>query len=156
LGRNARMLASQSIHRVKANRELPNDILTYRALFELILQQHSIESTDNASRSKSVQVGKIKCNNFVDYVEKCIKKLNIKLNEDNLPDLDVFYRQHQFDCKLLKLFYLIRLSFAGIIETIIILDKYLYLLEHENKNAFIVKLFDPVLSPRCYGIVALK
>jgi hypothetical protein len=149
LGRNARMLASQSIYRVIANKEVPNESLAYRALLEVILRQHI------TGVAGSGQVGKIKCEHFEDYIHKCLAKLGISSSAD-LPDLNELHRSYEYDCKLLKVFYFLRLSFASVIETTIILDKYLYLLENGIDHAFIVKLFSAVLSPRCYGIVALK
>lgn len=150
LGRNARMLSLQSIHRIIAERELPSSNLFYRSLFELLKSEILHENDDS-------KVGRIgNCIDFNEYMTKVAKKVKLNLNNINstyFPDLEI---RNQFNRKLLNLFYLIRLSFAPILETLIMLDRYLYLKENNIKHVFLVKLFDPVVSPRCFGIVALK
>lgn len=149
LGRNARMLASQSIYRTINAKELPNVCLFYRALFEMIISDKLIDQP-------YAQVGKIKkFENFPDYIQKCAKRIDIELDL-NENDLNLLYGKYNYDRQLLNLFYLIRMTLAPIIETIIILDRLLYLKENSIEKSFIVKLFDSVVSPRCYGIVAMK
>lgn len=150
LGRNARMLSLQSIHRIIAERELPSSSLFYRSLFELLKSEIIYENDDS-------KVGRIgNCIDFNEYMTKVAKKVKLNLNSFNSNYLLELELSNQYNRKLLNLFYLIRLSFAPILETLIMLDRYLYLKENNIKHVFLVKLFDPVVSPRCYGIVALK
>lgn len=151
LGRNARMLASQSIHRFFSENEPPNITLFYRAILEILLSQ----KFDKQQR-ESFAFGKIKSNDFHEYVKSCYKKINL-LNE--IPSHEEIQQvQKEFEPKWerMKLYYVLRLFFAPIIETLIMLDRLLYLNENQLENSYIVKLFDPVISPRCYGIISIK
>lgn len=152
LGRNARMLASQSIERTIANRSmepLSKKSLFYRAVLEIILQKYR---TDD----KSVQCGKIKkFQTFSDYVRQCLQRTNLTLNMND-AQLEEFLINHDHHEQYLNLFYLIRMTFAPVLESIILLDRLLFLHEKRIRNVFLVKMFESIVSPRCYGIVALK
>ncbi|XP_055597915.1 probable methyltransferase-like protein 25 [Uranotaenia lowii] len=153
IGRNARNLAAESIERVCANQEEPSDKLGYRALLQIVLQQHlGLDSADQQQ-----QVGKLKkCTDFVDYCRKSLTRLKIdhsQLDDAFLRDLEVRY---QLQLEQLKIFYLYRMTFAPVIEGLILLDRLLFLKECGYEYSYLVKLFDPVVSPRCFSIVAFK
>uniref|UniRef100_A0A182WFV0 Methyltranfer_dom domain-containing protein n=1 Tax=Anopheles minimus TaxID=112268 RepID=A0A182WFV0_9DIPT len=149
LGRNARNLAAESIERACANRENPSDKLGYRALLQVVFLERG--------EKKSHQVGRLKCNGFVDYVRKAIRRLdlteNVTITDDSLLELEARFAG---ELEQLKVFYLIRQQFAPVIETLILLDRLLYLRECGYDRSFLVKLFEPVVSPRCYALIALK
>lgn len=71
-------------------------------------------------------------------------------------DLNAVLSEFDYQRQLLNLFYLTRMTLAPVLETVILLDRLLYLKENGIERSYIVKLFDSVVSPRCYGIVALK
>merc|ERR1719378_620844 len=52
-------------------------------------------------------------------------------------------------------FYTLRLAMAPVIETVILLDRQLFLFENGH-NSIMLPLFDPLLSPRNQVIVAVK
>ncbi|XP_053679612.1 probable methyltransferase-like protein 25 [Anopheles nili] len=149
LGRNARNLAAESIERACINRENPSDKLGYRALLQVVFQEYG--------EKKSHPVGRIKSCGFLDYVRKSITRLKlsdkITITDEYLHELE---KQFTGELEQLKVFYLIRQQFAPVIETLILLDRLLYLLECGYKHSFLVKLFEPVVSPRCYALIALK
>ncbi|MBZ3891363.1 Methyltransferase-like protein 25 [Sciurus carolinensis] len=107
---------------------LPTESLFYRAVLQDIIK-------DCYGITKCNQhVGKIysKCSSFLDYVRKSLKKLG--LDESKL-----------------------KVVLAPCIETLILLDRLCYLKEQEDIAwSALVKLFDPVKSPRCYAVIALK
>lgn len=143
------MLASQSVYRTIYAKELPNLCLFYRSLFEVLI-------CGKIQDQKYAQVGKIKkIKNFPDYFRKCLKRIDIEMDIDD-NDLNILYNKYDYERQLLNLFYLIRMTLAPVIETIILLDRLLYLKENSIDKSYIVKLFDSVVSPRCYGLVALK
>lgn len=143
------MLASQSVCRTIYSKELPNICLFYRSLFEVLV-------SDKLQDQKYAQVGKIKkVENFPDYFRKCIKRIDIKMDIDD-NELNLLLAKYDYERQLLNLFYLIRMTLAPVIETVILIDRFLYLKENSIDKSFVVKLFDSVVSPRCYGIVALK
>uniref|UniRef100_A0A182K196 Methyltranfer_dom domain-containing protein n=1 Tax=Anopheles christyi TaxID=43041 RepID=A0A182K196_9DIPT len=149
LGRNARNLASESIERACTNRENPNDKLGYRALLQVVMLEFG--------EKKSHQVGRFKCNGFVNYVHKSVRRLaleeRVTITDESLRELEERYK---VELEQLKVFYLIRQQFAPVVETLILLDRLLYLRECGYDRSFLVKLFEPVVSPRCYALIALK
>uniref|UniRef100_A0A0E9SKU8 Uncharacterized protein n=1 Tax=Anguilla anguilla TaxID=7936 RepID=A0A0E9SKU8_ANGAN len=57
----------------------------------------------------------------------------------------------------MQAFNMLKVSLAPCIEALILLDRLCYLKEQENTCfSAVVPLFDPLMSPRCYGILALK
>ncbi|GBP74387.1 Methyltransferase-like protein 25 [Eumeta japonica] len=153
LGRNARMLASQSIDRVVNLRQIPSDNLFYRALLQVIIKTHLPHKAIPERRLKRLT----KCQSFEEYFKMADAALNLSLYDNvgsgYLTDLHAKYEKEHYN---LVLFYLLRLCFAQVVESVILLDRLLFLFENGFENAFLVALFDPTLSPRCHGVVALK
>lgn len=145
------MLGSQSIHRNKQDKDLPQISLFYRALLETLVVDKYPEYKNRC------QVGRSKnTTDFVDYVRKVCKKGELSfdsVSDDELLALAKSLDRHRLE---MNVFYLLRMTFAPVIETLILLDRLLYLREMDIPNSFLVKLFDPVVSPRCFAIVALK
>lgn len=57
----------------------------------------------------------------------------------------------------LNSFYQLRSLFAPLIEGLILLDRLTFLLEQaEVQEAHLVRLFDAVISPRCYALIVNK
>ncbi|XP_053440831.1 probable methyltransferase-like protein 25 isoform X2 [Nycticebus coucang] len=127
-GRNARMSACLALERVAVGQGLPTESLFYRAVLQDIIKDcYGVTKCDQ-------HVGKIysKCSSFLDYVRKSLMKL--QLDESKL-----------------------KVVLAPCIETLILLDRLCYLKEQEDIAwSALVKLFDPVKSPRCYAVIALK
>ncbi|XP_055856677.1 probable methyltransferase-like protein 25 [Episyrphus balteatus] len=151
MGRNARMLAAQSIHRTQDAKELPNKSLFYRALLEVLIVER------DPSLKDTVQVGKIKkFNNFKEYIGLCSKKTNLELETISEEDIERVEKKYAEQSKFLDLFYLLRMGFAPVLETLIILDRLLFLREKGFDSSYVIPLFDPVISPRHFCIVAMK
>ncbi|CAH1128051.1 unnamed protein product [Ceutorhynchus assimilis] len=152
IGRNARMIAAQSIERILHKKERPSRAMFYRALFQII-----IETNSRKDELKNKQVGRFRKEspNFLDYVKKASKRINmnLELSDDDIRDL---YSQYEHRIDEMDLFYLIRAMLAPVVESLILLDRLLFLYENSFKNSFLVQLFDPVVSPRCYCIVSIK
>ncbi|XP_068629351.1 probable methyltransferase-like protein 25 [Battus philenor] len=154
LGRNARMLAAQSIDRVVHQRQLPSKSFLYRALFQVIVKKHLPEC--NLSNAKLKKIA-LNCDNFKQYFKMADHILSLGLygtiSDNILTDVS-----NDLKCqwKQIVMFYLLRLCLAQVIECLLLLDRLLYLLENGFGKAYLVKLFDPVLSPRCHSIVAIR
>lgn len=57
----------------------------------------------------------------------------------------------------LNTFYQLRSLFAPLIEGLILLDRLTFLLEQPKvQEAHLVRLFDAVISPRCYALIVNK
>lgn len=162
LGRNARMLACQSIHRVINKRELSNKHLFYRSLLEKLIERKCPEYMNR------IEVGRIKqCETFSQYVQRSNDRNPwLKFDDENITENDstVLHDEFRMDELYLDLYHLLRISLASVVESIILLDRLLYLKENEliqNESAttnisYLVRFFDPVISPRCYGLIAIK
>ncbi|CAH0552937.1 unnamed protein product [Brassicogethes aeneus] len=150
IGRSARMMAAQSVDRIFYNKELPSKTIFYRALLQIYMK---INHPDVIIKD----VGRFRkpASDFVDYTRKALKRLKLELD---LSDevLHEFYKEYECRCDELNVFYLIRCLLAPVIENLILLDRILFLHENGYENSFLVQLFDPVISPRCYSIIAFK
>ncbi|XP_019866285.2 probable methyltransferase-like protein 25 [Aethina tumida] len=150
LGRNARMVAAQSVDRIFYYKELPSSSIFYRALLEIMMKtMHPNIKLKDVGRFRKPAV------DFLDYYKKALKRLNLEIDmEDKV--INDFFDTHKHRVHELNVFYLIRCMLAPVIENLILLDRLLYLLESGHSKSFLVQLFDPVVSPRCYGIIAIK
>uniref|UniRef100_G3TF09 Methyltransferase like 25 n=1 Tax=Loxodonta africana TaxID=9785 RepID=G3TF09_LOXAF len=152
-GRNARMSACLALERVAVGQGLPTESLFYRAVLQDIIKDcYGITKCDQ-------HVGKIysKSSSFLDYVRKSLKKLG--LDESKLPEKIImdYYKKYKPRMNELEAFNMLKVVLAPCIETLILLDRLCYLKEQENIAwSALVKLFDPVTSPRCYAVIALK
>jgi len=151
LGRNARMLGSQCIERAIANRSLPNESLFYRALFDKLLHEKWFPNEPR----KVFRLGKLKYKTLEDYLTRGCKKFGINMDLTS-AEIEKLYNDHEYERHLINLSYFIRLLSAEAIETLILIDRYLYLLESGADEVFLVKIFDPVISPRNYALIAIK
>lgn len=153
LGRNARMLATQSLERVISERSAMNISLYYRALLEVLISESAEELR------QKLQVGKVrKFANFNEYVALCCKKFatqNCNLRW-NAAAVERVQEQFAADAHYMHLFYLLRMCFAQVIESLILLDRLLYLKELGYTGSHLVAVFDAVISPRRFGIIAVK
>uniref|UniRef100_A0A8I3WSL8 Methyltransferase like 25 n=1 Tax=Callithrix jacchus TaxID=9483 RepID=A0A8I3WSL8_CALJA len=152
-GRNARMSACLALERVAVGQGLPTESLFYRAVLQDIIKDcYGITKCDQ-------HVGKIysKCSSFLDYVRRSLKKLG--LDESKLPEKIIlnYYEKYKPRMNELEAFNMLKVVLAPCIETLILLDRLCYLKEQEDIAwSALVKLFDPVKSPRCYAVIALK
>ncbi|CAH0726768.1 unnamed protein product, partial [Brenthis ino] len=154
LGRNARMLAAQSIDRVVQQRQLPDTSLLYRALLQVIIKTHLPDLPLSEGKLKGISS---KCQNFNDYFKMADDLLKLNMYEI-IPETYLTDIQKNMNCqwKKIVIFYLLRLCLAQVIESVILLDRLLFLFENGFEKVYLVKLFDPVLSPRCHSIVAVR
>ncbi|XP_063567586.1 probable methyltransferase-like protein 25 isoform X5 [Pongo abelii] len=68
-----------------------------------------------------------------------------------------YYEKYKPRMNELEAFNMLKVVLAPCIETLILLDRLCYLKEQEDIAwSTLVKLFDPVKSPRCYAVIALK
>ncbi|XP_065599303.1 probable methyltransferase-like protein 25 isoform X1 [Cyrtonyx montezumae] len=128
-GRNARMSACLALERVAVGQMLPTESLFYRAVLQVIIEEmYGVTKSDR-------HVGKIfsKSSSFLDYVRKSLKKL--ELDDSKLPDSCImdYYEKYKHRMNELEAFNMNNIAWSGL-----------------------VKLFDPVKSPRCYAVIALK
>ncbi|NXE77990.1 MET25 protein, partial [Cochlearius cochlearius] len=152
-GRNARMSACLALERVAVGQMLPTESLFYRAVLQVIIEEmYGVTKSDR-------HVGKTfsKSSSFIDYVRKSLKKL--ELDDSKLTDSCImdYYEKYKHRMNELEAFNMLKVVLAPCIEVLILLDRLCYLKEQDNIAwSGLVKLFDPVKSPRCYAVIALK
>ncbi|NXN85735.1 MET25 protein, partial [Bombycilla garrulus] len=152
-GRNARMSACLALERVAVGQMLPTESLFYRAVLQVIIEEiYGVTKSDR-------HVGKTfsKSSSFVDYVRRSLKKL--ELDDSKLPDHCImdYYEKYKHRMNEVEAFNMLKVVLAPCVEVLILLDRLCYLKEQENIAwSGLVKLFDPVKSPRCYAVIALK
>lgn len=90
---------------------------------------------------------------FSEYAKMAVANLSITLNDDELES-----EQVQLDLAIwnhVVIFYTLRLMFAPLVESIILYDRLLYLME-KGSDASIKIVFDPTISPRNHILIAGK
>jgi hypothetical protein len=105
---------------------------------------------------QQVRLGKIKrVKNLEEYLVKGCKKLKIEmdLTSEEIAHLE---KLHELDRELIDLHYFLRILYSKPIEALINLDRYLFLLEHGIKHVYLVKIFDPTISPRHLAVIGIK
>uniref|UniRef100_A0A182QV05 Methyltransferase domain-containing protein n=1 Tax=Anopheles farauti TaxID=69004 RepID=A0A182QV05_9DIPT len=90
---------------------------------------------------------------FEEYCERAVAGLGIVIPREETHSDQTRHNLDHWE-EVVK-FYTLRLMFAPLVETIILYDRLLFLLE-QGANARIDVLFDPLLSPRNHVITAFK
>ncbi|KAM9311604.1 putative methyltransferase-like protein 25 [Gastrophryne carolinensis] len=167
IGRNARMSACLALDRVAVGQGLPTESLFYRAVLQVICKEvYGItqRSYSICPQSKNVlkidqRVGKIfsKSSGFIDYARKALKKFGQDDSKLSDEEIMIYYEKFEPRRNELEAFNRLKVFLAPCVEALILLDRLCYLREQENIIwSGIVKLFDPVKSPRCYAVVSFK
>lgn len=158
LGRTARMLACQNVlkhHSVTTGKSFLS--VYRRAVLQMIIKTHFPSVASH--RLSEMVVGRLRRapDDDLTYVHLALQRVG--LNPLQVNDLQI---KSAFDeCQpyrvFLKAMLKLRIALAPCIETLLILDRLLYLQEQTHvRRAFLVQLFNPELSPRCYGVYAIK
>ncbi|XP_061523732.1 methyltransferase-like protein 25 [Phycodurus eques] len=152
-GRNARMSACLALERVAVGHGIQMDSLFYRAVLHVILRDHY------GTYKSEKRVGNVysKAKSFVDYVRRALCKLDLDDSQLSDGDIQRYHDAHVSRQPEIRAFNLLKVTLAPCIEGLILLDRLCYLKEQDKGSfATLVQLFDPLLSPRCYAVVALK
>ena len=137
----------------------------YRALLKVLMSENFPTAVDVDGRD--LRVGKIFAriekaeNPFVAYCRKAFDKFKLVDHRKILSDefLTTFEKKMSEDFKFerLKEYEALREVFAGPAESLIVLDKLLFHIESQKwKKIELVKIFDPVKSPRAFAYVCHK
>jgi len=154
VSRNATMVAQQAADRIASQSKFPPPSVLYRAILQVILKEKF------GLDGRGMHVGKtgVKCKTFKEYVHKCLIKLGLQERISELSDEEVESYLDRFKSQEAQLhaFHQLRAAIAPCIESVFLMDRLCYLYEQGFKSACIVRLFDPVKSPRCYAIIASR
>ncbi|XP_078663847.1 putative methyltransferase-like protein 25 isoform X2 [Branchiostoma floridae x Branchiostoma belcheri] len=153
LGRTARMLSCQAVERIGTEGRLPAMSLFYRAVLQVIVR----DKFGAIDRNKTVGKVAAKSKDFVDYVRRALRRL--QLEDTHLSDQEIYsyYKQYEGKLRHLQAFIQLRACLAPCIEAVILLDRLHFLHEQPGvSHAALVPVFNPVISPRCYALLAIK
>ena len=96
----------------------------------------------------------------MDYTRRGLKKLKQNSNLISDDTIKYYYDLYLPKIKSLIAFNVLRQLYSPAVENLIMLDKFLYLKEYQSKgkigDSFLVRLFDPIESPRCCALIAFK
>ncbi|XP_067675091.1 probable methyltransferase-like protein 25 [Haliotis asinina] len=154
LGKASRNIACLSVHRMAAEKQLQGQSFYSRALLEKII--HDVVGDVRHGGQKLRKLDK-RSKSLYDYVVKAFTRLGLpadKVTRDLVEDYD---KSYNYVHRQLAAFVQLRAVLAPCIESLILLDRYLYLLEQDNiQDVYLTQLFNPVVSPRCFAIIATK
>lgn len=120
-----------------------------RALLELLLQNKRPDLRHKGLKT----VKNSHLMPFKEYVTKATHGLDVNFNEEELENDVMKVKQDQW--WRVVAFYTLRLLFAPLIETLVLLDRCLYL-HDKGFPCSLAPLFDPKLSPRNFVIYSVK
>ncbi|KAH3735981.1 probable methyltransferase-like protein 25 [Dreissena polymorpha] len=154
LGNTALNLAAQSVHRVAESSEPMQGSKFYpRALLEVLVSDLCPGfDLSRSSHRKRLQ----KAKSDYDYVRAACNELGLSdmISDDHIH---MYLKKYSDARHKMAAFVQLKTTLAPCIEAVVILDRVCYLLEQEAiREVHIVKMFDPLISPRCYGIIAMK
>jgi len=155
LGRNARMMAAQPTDRMASHAKLPSESLLWRAVLQVIINDH----VDPRPAFSDQQVGRVakRAKDFNEYCRLALDKLGLTTNLTESEISSLYERLSGLHRRRLMAFYQVRSLFAQIVEGVILLDRLVSILQQDCvSEALLARLFDPVVSPRCYAIIAIK
>ncbi|CAK9807444.1 Probable methyltransferase-like protein 25 [Anthophora quadrimaculata] len=170
--KNARMLAQQSVERSRRNKFVSSSLF-YRAILQVVLHSLGISFfftlmwlslAYNTRRFRLIGIYNARVgrggplHDFPSYAEWAFSRIGIESNK--IPSQEKLLNTFQFYAHLMKkfdVFQMLRIQVGIVLEAAIMLDRILFLqTSNQCSKLAILRLFDPMLSPRRYGIIAVK
>jgi len=154
LGRLARTLSSQPLSRLASSPSLPDRSLLWRAVLQAVAAKVAPDLT-----WQQMKVGNTaaKCGSFLEYARACFNKIGVELAMTDQQIVEMYQDLAARFSKKLNAFYQLRALLAPLVESIILVDRLVYLQEETSvKECYLVKMFDSTISPRSYAVVATK
>ncbi|XP_048584267.1 methyltransferase-like protein 25B isoform X2 [Nematostella vectensis] len=126
----------------------------YRAILELIIMRQRADWDRSAVRLRGKRTAEgVDGITFRAYAEPLLRKIGIDVKSVNIESLEFFSLETRW--REVMAFYCLRLLFAPVIESLILLDRLVYL--HERGiNGSVSAVFEPRISPRNLAITARK
>uniref|UniRef100_A0A336LK04 CSON009167 protein n=1 Tax=Culicoides sonorensis TaxID=179676 RepID=A0A336LK04_CULSO len=121
----------------------------YRATIEAIIVKYYPDKKHCGLRNVRYSEGLT----FAEYAKKAINGLGIELPEEEFNWQETKMRLKQW--KRVVIYYLLRLIFSPFIESVLLYDRQLFLIENGCK-CNVEAIFDPLISPRCHVMSAIK
>ncbi|XP_043277424.1 methyltransferase-like protein 25 [Venturia canescens] len=152
LSKNARMIAQQSVERSESKNsdDAHPPSLFYRTLLQVLLQSLGIP---NAKIGRGAPT-----KDFPTYAQWALEKVGVE--SEKIPSIEALIKLYQTYSSLhwkFNIFHSMRIHLGSVVEAAIVLDRVVFI-QASNicSEVALIRLFDPLISPRCYAIVALK
>ncbi|XP_014203760.1 methyltransferase-like protein 25 [Copidosoma floridanum] len=148
LCKNSRMLAQQSKERMREKSYVLSPSLFYRAVLQVLLRFIGVVDYRVGRGAPS--------DSFLTYAKWVLNKID-KSKDLSDETIVAMYKKYEIYQWKFNFFQLLRIQLAPIVEAAILLDKYLFLRQSKIcADLQIVQLFDPLVSPRSWAIIATK
>ncbi|KAF2077858.1 hypothetical protein CYY_000820 [Polysphondylium violaceum] len=148
--------------------EYSNRVHFYRVILETWLKKQVFNNRNHDFTIRNLS--KTHCATFESYAKASIARINrLQQQQDSnavhpditLDSLMEFYKENNFNTderqKQVSIFLLLRGLLSPVIESLIVLDRWLYLNQFSTTcNSFITPIFDKNLSPRNFIIISYK
>ena len=97
------------------------------------------------------------CATELDFLKSALAKHGIELSaQPHDVVLESYLQRFRPERRKLFTFYEMRCLLGAVVESVILIDRLLFLLESEvAARVALIQCFDPVVSPRCHALVAL-
>ncbi|KAF7731670.1 hypothetical protein EC973_008840 [Apophysomyces ossiformis] len=166
LGSTARMLACQAPSRWldrKSESLKAFEHHFFRTLLQFIMVEKGL-----ASATSAPIIGRLnKKTDFVSfpvYVQAALKRLNLPINAISPEESEMYYNKYKSEDvdKKIAILWTLRALLAPVLESIILVDRWLYLKEvvsdssNPSSGVWMWPLFDPIASPRNVVMMAIK
>ncbi|XP_052695426.1 methyltransferase-like protein 25B [Crassostrea angulata] len=122
----------------------------YRAALQWVVLQLQ---SDFVTGAQKLSIRKAENLSFPQYASQGLKRLGFssEIPDDILEGASCFLEQW----RQVVIFYSLRLSVSPVVESLILLDRQLYLYE-QDVSSYLVPIFDPMTSPRNFVLLARK
>eukprot|EP01114_Cavostelium_apophysatum_P023889 TRINITY_DN9151_c0_g1_i1.p1 TRINITY_DN9151_c0_g1~~TRINITY_DN9151_c0_g1_i1.p1 ORF type:complete len:575 (-),score=129.37 TRINITY_DN9151_c0_g1_i1:21-1745(-) len=156
--------------------------LAYRSVIEVVLNKHlsnfsnSESSSTEKSQTSEYRVKRVNGKHYTDfdvYIKEVCKRFCTRdrankkwmnssaIVEKLLPEFQDAYKQYSAHFKNLVVFIALQMCLAPILETLIVLDRMIYICEQGVEagvaiSAGALPIFDPSVSPRNLALLAVK
>jgi len=136
--------------------------------FRCLVEAMELEAGTAVRKVKRKAVRKTQMENYEDFVDNALSRFEFVSKASNSKQeeteairqkLDAIYERHKSDFGLFEMVVGLQGFVQKILEYLVLLDRKLYLCSQSGglpNPPEIVKLFDPLLSPRCYAIHCSK
>nr|XP_034320341.1 protein RRNAD1-like [Crassostrea gigas] len=123
---------------------------SYRAALQWVVLQLQ---PDFVTGAQKLSIRKAENLSFIQYASQGLKRLGLssEIPDNILEGASCFLEQW----RQVVIFYSLRLSLSPVVESLILLDRQLYLYE-QGVSSYLVPIFDPMTSPRNFVLLARK
>lgn len=124
-------------------------INSYRAAIEAIIVKYWPEKRHSGLKNVRYD-GTL---SFSQYCKKAVSGLEIHIPDEDITSQET--KQKLKKWKRVAIFYLIRLALSPFVESVLLYDRQLFLMEN-GCQCDVEQVFDPLISPRCHVMSAIK